>query len=164
MLGHTCSFVVTLPRSGATAVSLSVFSVFLPYYLTPHYCRDIPWPQRREDQRMIIQYSVAVDAAISTFHLFDEMLPYVRQHLPILRRVSPMLDLTFVLESEYFKWLCFAARESRQSDTQDRFRAYSREIEASAHKILRESRSGRMMHDPDETVSLGLSKIGTHRN
>jgi hypothetical protein len=102
---------------------------------------------------MIIQYSVAVDAAISDFKLFDEMLSYVRQHLPVLRRVSPMLDLTFILESEYFKWLCYAARESRQSDNQDRFRAYSREIEASAPRILRESRSGRLRHEPDETVS-----------
>jgi hypothetical protein len=63
-----------------------------------------------------------------------------------------MPDITFILESEYFKWLCFAARRSRQSD-QDRFRAYSREIETSAPRILRESRNGRMMHDPDEAVS-----------
>lgn len=117
-----------------------------------HYGRDIPWPQTREDQRQIIQYTVAIDAAISHLDLFEEMLPYVRQHLPTLRRLSPMPDITFILESGYFKWLCVAARACKRSD-QDRFRAYSREIEASAPRILRESRSGRMMHEPDETVS-----------
>jgi hypothetical protein len=64
-----------------------------------HNDRDIPWPQRREDQRDIIPYFVAIDAIISHLDLSEEMLPYIRQHLPILRRLAPIPDLTFTLES-----------------------------------------------------------------